>query len=140
MSNPTRSKWSVLLIVVMLIGAIGLLTWLMPTSRSRAAVEGPGSAAFISPIGDPQLSVRKQVDNPAPVPGSVLNYTLSYSNTNPGSTAFAVRLYDFLPAGVQFLSSNPLGDTVAERLVALHGAFGGAGNRKSQRLGSSAGA
>ena len=117
MSNPTRSKWSVLLIVVMLIGAIGLLTWLMPASRSQAAVEGPGSAAFISPIGDPQLSMRKQVDNPAPVPGSVLNYTLSYSNTNPGSTAFAVRLYDFLPAGVQYLSSTPLATQLPNGLL-----------------------
>ena len=86
------SKWSVLLIVVLLVGAIGLLTWLMPASRSQAAVEGPGSAAFISPIGDPQLSLSKQVDNTAPVPGSQINYTLSYSNTNPGSTGFCRAL------------------------------------------------
>ena len=35
------------------------------------------------------------------------DYTLSYSNTQPGSQAFDVRLYDFLPAGAQFISSNP---------------------------------
>jgi uncharacterized repeat protein (TIGR01451 family) len=41
------------------------------------------------------------------MPGAQINYTLSYSNTNPGSQAFSVRLYDFLPAGVQYLSSYP---------------------------------
>src|SRR5512136_2506745 len=107
MSNPKRSKLWILLIVVLLVGAIGMLTWLMPANRLKAAVEEPGFAAFISPIGDPQLSLSKSVDNAAPVPGSQLNYTLSYSNTNPGSQAFAVRLYDFLPAGVQYVSSNP---------------------------------
>jgi uncharacterized repeat protein (TIGR01451 family) len=106
MSHPTRSKLSVMLIIVLLVGAIGLLTWLLPISRSQAA-EGSRSAAFISPIGDPQLSLSKRSDNPAPVPGSLINYTLSYSNPISGTQAFAVRLYDFLPAGVQFLSSNP---------------------------------
>ena len=107
MTAPTRSKWSILLIVVILIGAIGLLTWLMPANRSQAAGKEPGAATFISPIGNPQLGLIKRVNNTAPVPGSVLTYTLSYSNLIPGSTAFAVRLYDFLPTGVQYLSSNP---------------------------------
>jgi len=107
MSYPTRSKLSVLLISMLSVGAIGLLTWLMPASRSQAAGEEPGLAAFISPIGNPQLSLSKRVDDPAPAPGSLLNYTLSYSNSNLGSQAFAVRLYDFLPAGVQYISSNP---------------------------------
>jgi uncharacterized repeat protein (TIGR01451 family) len=62
---------------------------------------------FISPIGDPRLSLSKRVDNSAPAPGTQINYMLSYSNTNPGSRGFNVRLYDFLPAGVQFLSSSP---------------------------------
>ena len=88
MSNPTRSKLSVLLIVVLLVGAIGLLTWLMPASRSQAAVEGPGPAAFISPIGDPQLSLSKQVDNPAPAPGVADQLLLSYSNPNPRVASF----------------------------------------------------
>lgn len=107
MSSPSRSKLSVLLIITLLVGAIGIVTWLMPASRSQAAVEGLGPAAFISPIGNPQLSLNKLVDSTAPVPGSQINYTLSYSNANLGSQAFAVRLYDFLPAGVQYVSSNP---------------------------------
>jgi uncharacterized repeat protein (TIGR01451 family) len=108
MSNPKRNHWSVLMIIVLLVGAIGLLTALMPTNRSQAAGEGPGTTTFISPTGDPQLSLSKQIDNTAPTPGTLINYTLSYSNTNPGSTAFAVRLYDFLPAGVQYIASYPL--------------------------------
>lgn len=106
MSNPKRSKWSVLLIVVLLVGAMGALTWFMPANGSQAAVGGPGPLAFISPIGEPQLSLNKGVDTAAPAPGSLINYTLSYSNPNPGSQAFAVRLYDFLPAGVQYISST----------------------------------
>jgi len=99
---------SVLLIITLLVGAIGVVTWLMPTSRLQATAARPGLAAFVSPpIGNPQLSLSKRVDNTAPVPGSQINYTLSYSNTDPGSQAFAVRLYDFLPAGVQYVSSNP---------------------------------
>jgi len=107
MSHPTRSKLSVILIIVLLVGAIGLVTWLLPVSRSQAAVEESEPAAFISPIGVPQLSLSKRSDSPAPVPGSLINYTLSYSNSITGTQAFAVRLYDFLPAGVQFVSSNP---------------------------------
>jgi uncharacterized repeat protein (TIGR01451 family) len=41
------------------------------------------------------------------VPGDQISYTLTYSNTEPGSQAFNVRLYDFLPAGVQLISAIP---------------------------------
>jgi uncharacterized repeat protein (TIGR01451 family) len=51
--------------------------------------------------------LKKTVDNAAPAPGDQINYTLSYSNTQAGSQAFNVQLYDFLPAGAQFISSNP---------------------------------
>jgi uncharacterized repeat protein (TIGR01451 family) len=42
---------------------------------------------------------------------------LRYSNTNLGSQAFAVRLYDFLPAGVQYISSSPLATQLPNGLL-----------------------
>jgi uncharacterized repeat protein (TIGR01451 family) len=62
---------------------------------------------FESPIGNPELALDKTIDDGAPEPGDVITYTLIYSGTNAESQAFNVRLYDFLPAGVQFLSSDP---------------------------------
>ena len=99
----TSGVWFVIALVCML----ALVAWLSSTSGLTASARVPVSLTFISPIGNPRLSLAKRVDNSAPAPGSQINYTLSYSNTNPGSQAFNVRLYDFLPAGVQFLSSNP---------------------------------
>jgi uncharacterized repeat protein (TIGR01451 family) len=84
-----------------------MVAWLATTPHLKAS-DGPlAPLTFISPIGDPRLSLSKRVDNSAPAPGTQINYTLSYSNTNPGSQGFNVRLYDFLPAGVQFLGSSP---------------------------------
>jgi uncharacterized repeat protein (TIGR01451 family) len=86
--------------------AIGLGGWLLSTPALEAA-NWPAPLTFISPIGDPQFSLNKAVNNPAPRPGDQINYTLSYANTQPGAQAFNVKLYDFLPAGLQFISSNP---------------------------------
>jgi len=103
----SRNKSSFVLFVVALVCAVGLMAWLS-SSASLKASDGPAAPlAFISPIGDPRLSLSKRVDNSAPAPGAQINYTLSYSNTNSGSQGFNVRLYDFLPAGAQFVSSNP---------------------------------
>ena len=92
------------------IASVWLLgAWLTSTPASRASdqlrrltFESP-----IPPIGDPQLNLVKTVDDDSPAANEEIVYTLSYSTTNPGSQAFNVRLYDFLPAGTQFLSSNP---------------------------------
>lgn len=94
------------------LAALGItLLWLVlsalsaaPRSSRAAKLE---SAAFISPIGTPQLSLIKTVDNPAPKPDDLITYNLTYSNTQAGTQAFNVKLYDFLPAGVQFVSANP---------------------------------
>lgn len=89
-----------------------LTSWLIagsPLSASEALLE---PLAFRSPIGDPRLSIDKTADLPVPQPGDELIYTLAYSNTNDGSQAFNVRLYDFLPAGVDFLSASPAPDLV----------------------------
>jgi uncharacterized repeat protein (TIGR01451 family) len=64
---------------------------------------------FRSPVGSPELRVNKTPDDDAPQPGDVIEYTLAYSSTRPGSRAYNVRLYDFLPAGVEFVSSSPSG-------------------------------
>jgi uncharacterized repeat protein (TIGR01451 family) len=83
------------------------------TSRASDALPAP---TFQSPIGTPQLSIVKTLDNTNPEPGDVIEFTLTYSTTNPGSQAFDVHLYDFLPTGVQYLSSNPLASYKSGRL------------------------
>jgi uncharacterized repeat protein (TIGR01451 family) len=57
-----------------------------------------------SPI-EPQLALTKSINNNAPSPNDVVTYTLSYSASE--SPATNVQLYDFLPAGVQLLSTDP---------------------------------
>jgi uncharacterized repeat protein (TIGR01451 family) len=108
MSQP-QSNQSVFVRAIMalaLLAGIGLATWLLSTPSLRAS-SNLAPLTFTSPIGNPQLSLKKTVDNAAPAPGDQINYTLSYSNTQAGSQAFNVQLYDFLPAGAQFISSNP---------------------------------
>ena len=95
--------------VVVLICVAGLAVfsaWLLSTPGLKAS-GGLSSLTFTSPINNPQLGLAKTVDNSAPAPGGQIIYTLIYSNTNPGSEAFNVRLYDFLPAGVELVSTNP---------------------------------
>ncbi len=108
MSHPkmNQSVFVRAIIALVLLAGIGFATWLLSTPSLRASSQ-LAPLTFTSPIGNPQLSLNKTVDNAAPAPGDQINYTLSYSNTRPGSQAFNVRLYDFLPAGAQFISSNP---------------------------------
>lgn len=108
MSNPkmNQSLFVRTIVALALLAGIGLGTWLLSTPSLKAS----GSLApqtFISPIGNPQFSLSKTADNSAPVPGAQMSYTLSYSNTQLGSQAFNVQLYDFLPAGAQLISTNP---------------------------------
>lgn len=107
----------VVLGLAVLAGLWLLTSWLLadsPLSASEAFLE---PLAFRSPIGDPQLSIDKSADLSVPQPGDELIYTIAYSNTNNGSQAFNVRLYDFLPAGVDFLSANPTPDMVDNGVV-----------------------
>ena len=101
-SFPARS-------IVALICVAGLAlfsAWFLSTPGLKAS-SGLPSLTFASPIGNPQFGLRKTVDNSAPMSGEQITYTLTYSNTNLGSQAFNVRLYDFLPAGAQLVSTNP---------------------------------
>lgn len=93
--------------IVVLVCGLMAMAWLMAVAGLPVFAAPSGPQTFISPIGNPRLNISKQADNAAPVPGTLLKYTLSYSNSVPGSQGFNVRLYDFLPAGVQFVSSNP---------------------------------
>ena len=90
------------------IGVTGL--WLATVLLSTTAQSGSADAlsarlTFTSPL--PQLSLAKTVNQPAPRPNDLITYVLAYSNTQAGSEALNVRLYDFLPAGVQFVSAFP---------------------------------
>jgi len=95
---------------IVLMGAVGaalLGAWLLSASGPETLGTSPATLTFISPIGNPQFGLRKVVDNGNPAPGNQINYTLFYRNTNPGSQAFNVRLYDILPPGAALVSSSP---------------------------------
>jgi uncharacterized repeat protein (TIGR01451 family) len=105
-SHTDKSFAARIAIAFALLIGIGLGVWLLSTPSLNAA-NHLAPLTFISPIGNPQFSLQKTVDNNAPAPGDQINYLLSYSNTQAGAQAFNVQLYDFLPAGAQFISSNP---------------------------------
>jgi uncharacterized repeat protein (TIGR01451 family) len=99
------------LFTLVVVAGLWLGAWVLsiPTSSAADVLPAP---LFQSPIGDPQLHVAKTVDNDSPEPGEEIWYTLTYSATSttghPSPMAYDVRLYDFLPAGVEFVSSTPL--------------------------------
>jgi len=89
--------------IIGMVFAIGLS---LP-QQTEAGAALPRLLLFQSPIGNPVLSIDKTADNTTPRPGDIVNYTVAYGNTALGSQAFNVRVYDFLPAGVQYLSASP---------------------------------
>ncbi len=113
------AKRSISWLILILVGAAGLLfweSWHLSTPRSSTA----DAFSFDSPIpptGEPKLRLTKTINNDAPKAGDEIVYTLTYSNTNPGSQASNVRLYDFLPAGLQFLSSDPAADILQDGVI-----------------------
>ena len=108
--NKVRTQLFLVRVIFTLIGMVGLWLlgiWLLSAPALSASNTFPAPLTFQSPIGNPQLVLDKTIDNDTPQPNSEIVYTLAYSTTNPGSQAFNVWLYDFLPAGVQFVSANP---------------------------------
>jgi uncharacterized repeat protein (TIGR01451 family) len=94
------------LALICVIGLLSIGLWVVSTPRASTV----GTFPFYSPIppvGEPQIELVKTVDNANPTVDDEITYTLTYRNTSPGTQAFNVRLYDFIPAGVQFVSSNP---------------------------------
>lgn len=81
--------------------------------QSEAGAALPRPLLFQSPIGNPVLTIDKTADNTMPQPGDIVTYTVAYGNTEDGSQAFNVRVYDFLPAGVQYLTASPAPESSA---------------------------
>jgi uncharacterized repeat protein (TIGR01451 family) len=83
-------------------GLLASLMLITPTSdRSHVLSQSP----LPTPTPNPQLALTKSIDNEAPSSDDIVTYTLAYSASE--SPATDVQLYDFLPAGVQLLSTNP---------------------------------
>ena len=99
----------VTLFTLVVVVGLWMGAWILsvPTSNASSALPRLTFASPIPPVGNPQLGLVKTVNDGNPQPGDVIEYRLTYSTTNPGSQAFNVQLNDFLPAGVQFMSSNP---------------------------------
>jgi uncharacterized repeat protein (TIGR01451 family) len=98
-------KSGLALICVMGLLSIGL--WAVSTPQASTTGTLFPFYSPIPPLGEPQITLVKTVDNDNPTVDDEITYTLTYHNANPGTQAFNVRLYDFIPAGVQFISSNP---------------------------------
>ncbi|HDQ71599.1 MAG TPA: DUF11 domain-containing protein [Chloroflexi bacterium] len=112
MSCKQNFKQLILRVTAALVGVAALwflLAWLVwsPSSSASGVFRPLTFHSPIHPVGDPVLNIVKTVDNNSPSPGDEIEYTLTYSTTDPGSEVFNVEVYDFLPAGVQFVSSNP---------------------------------
>ncbi len=110
--SVSTTKWTAVFSFA-IIGVLFIVGLVLPQESEAGAVM-PKPLLFESPIGNPALTVDKTADHTAPQPGDIVNYTIAYTNTNPGSQAFNVRLYDFLPAGVQFISASPAPASVSD--------------------------
>ena len=104
-------KHKVFWIVIVLLGVIGLGKWVFDAGELSASDVRPAPLAFQSPIGNPVLTLDKTVNNAAPKPGDLIAYELMYDNIVPSSQGFNLRLYDFLPAGVEYVSASPAPDS-----------------------------
>ncbi|MBN2006122.1 MAG: DUF11 domain-containing protein [Anaerolineae bacterium] len=99
----------------LLILGVLVAVWLLSSSFLSASPFATSDAfrallAFRSPIGNPELILNKVIDEPNPKPGDAIVYTLAYANTHYGSIAYNVRLYEFLPDGVDVVMTNPPAD------------------------------
>jgi len=104
--NIQRSLYKLALILCCGVGLTLLALWLLATPRALTAKVEPFYSP-IEPIGDPQIQISKTSSNAQPQVGDEIVYTLTYANLNPGTQAFNVRLFDFLPDGLLLLSTDP---------------------------------
>ena len=91
----------------------------MPYALSQSIIPTPTS----TPVIMPQLALDKTVDDEEPSPGDVITYTLSYSASQAPATD--VTIYDFLPAGVQLISTDPAYDAYIDGVVIFHDEYVG---------------
>lgn len=111
------------LFTLIVVAGLWLGSWILsiPTSNASDMLPRLTFASPVPPVGDPQLHVAKTVDNDSPQPGETIEYTLTYSATStsghPSPQAYNGKLYDFLPAGVAYMSSSPPADHENGRLL-----------------------
>jgi uncharacterized repeat protein (TIGR01451 family) len=139
LSKKTRIKMFLIQATSILVAVIAAWlfgAWLLSTPASNASDALPDLTftSPIPPINNPELGIAKTVDNDAPEPGDEIKYTLTYSTTTPGSQAFNARLYEFLPAGVQLVSSNPTASYADGVLVFTFPSIGPANQTASVRV------
>ncbi len=113
MSKKHKIFW----IVVVLVGMIGLGKWIFDAGEISASDVLPAPLAFQSPIGNPELTLEKSVNDEAPKPGDLVSYELAYDNIVPGSKGFNLRLYDFLPAGVEYAGASPPPTSITDGIL-----------------------
>ena len=78
-----------------------------PNSDPNTMLDLAGEVTADVPIVD--LSLVKTVDNPSPVPGDLITYTVDVTNDGP-AVATAIFVRDLLPAGLTYSShTNSLG-------------------------------
>ncbi len=106
-----------ILTLIFVVGLALFSAWVLSTPGLKASGGFPSALTFTSPIGNPEFGLRKTVDNNAPMSGEQITYTLTYSNARLGSQAFNVRLYDFLPAGAQVVSTNPAATSYSDGVL-----------------------
>jgi uncharacterized repeat protein (TIGR01451 family) len=121
--NATSLLARLTLLTLIVVAGLWMGSWILsiPTSNASEALPRLTFASPIPPVGNPQLHVAKTVDNDSPEPGEIIEYTLTYLATSttghPNPRAYNARLYDFLPAGTQFLFSIPASDYENGRLL-----------------------
>lgn len=107
--------------VLGVLAGVGLLTSILTTTltsdRSRVLSQSP------LPTPYPQLALDKSIDNEAPNASDIVTYALAYSASE--SPATNVQLYDFLPAGVQLLSTDPPFTSYADGVIVFDDALVG---------------
>jgi len=87
LTPPGKVRCTFFLLCVLLVGGLPGLTW-----------------------ADADLSLSITVDNPAPVEGEQVTYTLSITNNGPqNGAANGIDVTDFLPAGVTYVSHTGSG-------------------------------
>ncbi len=101
--------------------------WLMsPPDLEALSWNAP---VMLSPIGYPELGIAKSVNNSHPASGDEITYTLAYSNAVLNAVAVDAQVYDFLPAGVQFITASLEPITVANNVLLFNVGDVGPGNR-----------
>ena len=86
-------------------GSILTNTASLAASNPVDAFAGNNSASAQVAVGGTDLRITKLVDNPIPVPGGTIVYTVRATNLGPNATG-GVVVRDVLPAGVNYVSDS----------------------------------